>query len=388
MKSKKTIQADMDTLMPLLIGVWRRFHKLAGPSDILQTREFRSVVMAVQNLLDGLESGTSLVGTDYLADREILGAYLLYFWVIHYQQALSLLNEIPTTSGNGISRVLDLASGPGAFSFAALKHGACDVTAIDHNASALTMAGEICGRHGYPLTVRQHNVLKFPYPIQGKFDLIIIGHCLEELFPSHRSGWQNEQRHWIEQVHSLLSPQGYLLFVESSQAAPNRRMLELRNTLVNSGFPVQAPCVWRGQCPALLANNQCYAQRDFEKTFVIKEIQRSAKINLSSLKMSYLLVKHQDNKWPTLPDIPLYRVISRSVETFAGKRYHLCGTDGKRDLGSHLKEQTTAARAFDFLKRGELISIHNGLLHQNHIDIIANTEVKIQAALGKALPYN
>ena len=51
--------------MPLLIGVWRRFHKLGGPADVLQTREFRSVVQAVQTMQKGLETGHDLIGQDY-----------------------------------------------------------------------------------------------------------------------------------------------------------------------------------------------------------------------------------------------------------------------------------------------------------------------------------
>ena len=51
--------------------------------------------------------------------------------------------------------------------------------------------------------------------------------------------------------------------------------------------------MYQAECPMLeVANGTCYAQREFEKTFLIKEIQRAGQINLSSLKMSYLLIKH------------------------------------------------------------------------------------------------
>ncbi len=129
MKSFKMPFLDLDTLMPLLIGVWRRFHKLSGPADVLQTREFRSVVDAVQRLQEGLTTGDTLIGQDYFTQPELLGAYLLYDWVLHYQQGMALINEIPAVPG----RVLDLASGPGAFAFASLRHGANEVIAIDRN---------------------------------------------------------------------------------------------------------------------------------------------------------------------------------------------------------------------------------------------------------------
>lgn len=374
--------ADMTTLMPELIGVWRRFRKLSGPPDVLQTREFRSVVTAVQQLNEGLESGDRLVGEDYFTDPELLGAYLLYQWVLHYQQGLSLINELPDTP----KRVLDLCSGPGAFSFAALRQGASEVVALDRNPIALKLAGEICGRSGYPLTARCHDVLQFPYPIEGKFDLIVIGYCLEELFPSTQKEWNHKQKSWIDQLLRLLKPEGKLLIVESSLPHTNRRILSLRDELVQAGIPVQAPCVWRGECPALQTNNLCYAQRDFEKPFVIKEIQRAAQINLSSLKMSYLILRNPESGWPQLPDYPVHRVISPPMDTHAGKRFHLCGTEGKKDLGSHLKELPKEARPFEYLKRGELISIDGALVKQQHFDIILGTRITVEAALGKPLP--
>ena len=30
--------------------------------------------------------------------------------------------------------------------------------------------------------------MKFPFPVEGKFDLIVLGYCLEELFPETHKG--------------------------------------------------------------------------------------------------------------------------------------------------------------------------------------------------------
>jgi hypothetical protein len=227
---------------------------------------------------------------------------------------------------------------------------------------------------------------KFPYPVEGHFDLIIVGHALEELFPETQKNWIQGQNEWIHRLEHLLSPQGMILFVEGSLLHANHRLLALRDQLIRSGFSVQAPCVWKGECPALQTHQPCYAQRDFEKPYLVKEIQRAAQINLGSLKMSYLLIRNRQAGWPQLPEYPLYRVISPPVESHFGKRYYLCGTDGKKDLGSHLKEQSSEARAFDYLKRGELISIEGALIKQHHFDLGLGSRVKIEAALNKPLP--
>ena len=383
MKNNKTPDLDLETVVPLLIGVWRKYTKLSGPADKLQTREFRNVVQAVQQLQKGLETGHDLIGQDYLSRPDLLGAYLLYYWLLHYQQGLSLLNEIPDSLG----RVLDLASGPGAFAFAALRHGAREVVSIDRNPTALKLASEVCGRYGFPLSARNHSILKFPLPVEGKFDVIILGHCLEELFPDTQKGWNQAQKDWIQSLLRYLSPKGMFLFVENSLLHANHRLLALRDQLVKEGFPVQAPCVAKGDCPALQNKNPCYAQRDFNKPYIIKEIQRAAHINLSSLKMSYLIMRHPESGWPKLPDHPVYRVISPPIESHVGERFHLCGTDGKKDLGTQLKEVPIEARAFDYLKRGELISLEGAIVKGSHFDIGLGSRVKIEAALNKPVPF-
>jgi SAM-dependent methyltransferase len=367
--------------MPLLINQWRRLHKLSGPADALQTREFRSVVSAVQTLQMGLETGRDLVGQDYFSNNDLLGAYLLYQWPVRYQEGLCLINEVPFTP----KRVLDLGSGPGAFSFAALKHGAKEVIAIDRNTRALELAAEVCGRYGFPLTIRKHDLKKTTFPVEGKFDLIIASYCLEELFPDTQREWPAAQKKWIDNLFNYLTPEGCLLLVESSLLPSNRRLLNLRDQLVKEQVPVQAPCIWQGECPALQAKNSpCYAQRELDKPYLMKEIQRAAQINLGSLKMSYILFNHPKST-RRLPDDPLYRVISPPVESQTGKRYYLCGTAGKKNLGTHLKEHPQESKAFDYLKRGELISIKEALEKGPLFDIVLGTRIKVEAALNKPI---
>lgn len=385
MKRKKAPEADLEEIIPLLINIWRRLHKEAGPADLLQTREFRGVVAAVKKLRDGLELGDSLIGTDYFKDQNLLGGYLLYQWVIHYLEAFSILGELPTTP----RRVLDICSGPAPLAFAALRHGASDVYAIDRNEQVLELGAQVCGRYGLPLTVRRWEGPYNPIPVEGKFDLIILGHCLEELFPISLKNYEDAQARFFNYLFKLLSPNGFLLIVGSSQIESNQRILKIRDHFVGEGVPVQAPCVWQGECPALqVKNSPCYAQREFEKPYLVKEIQRAAEINLSSLKMSYIIFKSPEAKWPELPKKQLFRVVSPPVDSYQGKRFYLCGTEGKKILGTHLKEHPKESKAFEYLRRGELISIEEGLEQPKSIDIIKGTRLIIEAACGKPLPEN
>ena len=102
--------------------------------------------------------------------------------------------------------------------------------------------------------------------------------------------------------------------------------------------------------------------------------------------MTYLIFKSPEASWPALPEENLYRVISPPVESFQGKRYYLCGTDGKKSLSSHLKDHPKELKAFDYLKRGELISIEDAVDKQNCYDLVGGSKLNVIAPLGKPLP--
>lgn len=377
--------ADLETIVPLLIGQWRRVLQLSGPGDRLQTREFRAVVDQVQALQEGLFTGSGWAGTDYFRKAECLGAYTLYHWLLHYQQGLSLINELPEVP----QRVLDIGAGPCPFAFAALRHGASAVYALDSSMEALQWGAQLCGRYGMPLTVRRAKINAslghIDKQVEGQFDLIIVAHVLTELFPKATSDEAEAAHRFLEGLRRRLTPSGHLLVVDSSQPAANGRILALRDALVAGGTAIRAPCVWRGPCPAReRSDSPCFAQRPMEKPHLLKEIQRAADIKLSSLKMSYFIACAPGVSWADTGERSLHRVISPPFEGHCGTTFYLCGTDGKKKLGANPQTLPLAARPFLFLKRGELVAIDNAAQRGNTLEVVAETSLQVVAACGKA----
>lgn len=372
MKSRKAPLHDLENIMPHLIGIWRKSMKLKGPKDCLQTREFRGVVEAVKKGKEG----------ERCNDIEWISSHLLYHFPIYYQEGLSLIGELP----NVPEKVLDIASGAIAFGFSALKHGTKELTAIDKNERILNIGAEVCGRYGFPVKTLCGDPIKNPHLIQGKFDLIILAHCLDDLFPAAHNSFRELQDGWIYSlIKNHLNSKGHLLIVDSSFGEYNHRVLQLRENMVQKGVAIQAPCVFRGNCPVLNnPKNPCYAQREFFKPYLIKEIQRAASINLSSLKMSYVILRSLDEGFPVLNE-ELFRIISPPVDSHNGKTFYLCGTSGKAKLSSRLKEHPKESKAFEYLKRGELISIAGAYESDRELTIIEGTRVQVNAPLGKPL---
>lgn len=386
-KPRKQPSADLETIIPILIGQWRRMTELRGPPDVLQTREFRGVVEKVKHLQANVINGDAWVGTPYFENKEVLGAYTLYQWIIHYLQGLSLINEIPHPP----RRVLDLCAGPCPFAFAALRHGASETLALDKSLEALHWGAQICGRYGMPITVRKADCLPLAGQVQGKYDLIILGHALKELFPGMdiKPAQLAKAADYVKNLADYLTPEGHLLIVDSSTLGINRCVLKIRDAVVEKGLSVQAPCVWKGPCPALERNDTpCFAQRDMEKPYLVKEIQRASEIQLGSLKMSYILFRAPGAAWPETDQRPLYRVISPPFDSHFGQTHYLCGVDGKKKLSVVQSHITPSNKAVAHLKRGELIEINGAAERGNVFEILPETSVKIVASCGKAFIPN
>jgi len=280
-KRKKAPPSQLGEIYPLLIKQWRRLLCINDktPVDRLQTREFRRATKALKILHEGLDIGNNLRGFDYFSKPDLLATYLLYHWVFHYQEGLSLINELPTPP----STVLDIAGGSGPYALAALQHGAQEVIIADQNQAALDLGSEIAGRCGFPINVQQWDIHTGKRdPFKKKFDLITLTHSLEELFPTKEKGWATAQSEFIERLLGMLTPTGHLLIVENSWDKGNQRILALRDRMVADNVPVQAPCLWKEACPALRDKAPCYAQREMERPYTLAQLQRAARIKMSS----------------------------------------------------------------------------------------------------------
>ena len=362
-RKQSSLESSSEELTAILIATWRKILKLPiGPLDRLQTREFRALVASIEKLKKEKD----------FSEASAIGAYLLYDWQLHHAQGLSLLQELPSPP----ARVLDLACGGAPFALAALKHGAHEAVGLDTNPRLLKIATDVCGKSGYTLALREHDCQNLEFPIQGKWDLIILGYALFEL--------SKEPLAYIENLMSQLSDEGYILIVEPSLQQENRRLLALRDKINARGIPIQAPCLWKGACPAFKhPTSTCFAQRTYDKPYLVKEIQRALKVNLNSLKMSYLILRKTAR-----PDLTrsLYRVVSPPINTFRGPRFFLCGNQGQKTLGSSLDKHPKHSRAYEYLNRGDIISIENAIERENDLEVYTETSVKLEAPCDKPAP--
>ncbi len=335
----------LDEWVPRLVATWRRLRRSAADAPALTAAERRDIVEGAQQLSRGLTRERELAGARYFEDPRLLGAYLLLYWPVSYAQASSVLREL----GGAHGRVLDVGSGPGpAGGRGARRRG--DGGAGDRP-QRRGARGRARARAAPGRTARWEPARPLP---DGPFDLVLAGHVLNELYGDDLAA----RAKLVESMMARLSPGGLVVLIEPALRETSRALLSLRDRLVASGATVRAPCLYRGDCPALArAGDWCHAERSWEAPSLVEELAQAAKLHRETLKMSYLVLQAPGSAWPTLPDGRLFRIVSEPLPQKGQHRYVGCGPEGRVPLVLPHKHVRDGNRAFTELARGDVVRV-------------------------------
>lgn len=380
-------QRQLDAWIPHLLKVWRAHRQRAqgrgarrgapahdGPLD---REELREVAQGVTRLSKGLTRERELAGARYMDDPRLLGAYLLFYWPVSYAQARSALGELERRPRS----VLDLGSGPGPVAFAALDAGAKEAVAADRSRPALELARALAIEASLPLGVRDWSP-DGPLP-DGVFDLVTMGHVVNELY----QGDVGRRAALLEAVLARVSTGGALLVIEPALRETSRALLEVRDVLLARGYPVRAPCLFRGACPALVRpSDWCHAERRWRLPASVEAIARAAGLHKESLKMSYLVLGQRGAPAPVPPPGRLFRIVSEPLEGKGRQRFMGCGPEGRLGLALQDKHRTEKNRAFFGLERGTVIRVEGTEERGDGLALVEGSTVELLAAPGQPLP--
>lgn len=364
-------------LYPTLIAAWRRSR--GGPGGATGSRlspeETYAVARRVRELSRGFTRERPLAGERYLNDPDLLGAYLLHFWPISYAQTSLALAAVGRFRKGWVpDAALDIGAGPGAAALAMLEAGVRRVVATDRSASALALARTIAGARKFPLETRQWNLLTTAPTFKSEFDLIVVSHTMNELWPDHADRIRLRTE-LLLRICQFLSRDGLLLIIEPALIAVAQDAIRLRDSLVASGFGVEAPCIWQARCPAL-PKATCHGQFDWDPPRDMVRLAHAARIGRESLKMAWFALRRgaeataekqattgkDSTEAPPIaapdsaPDGGLYRVVSEPLLAKSGRvRYLICGPLGRFALSASKSCRAPGVRPFFALKRGDAI---------------------------------
>jgi SAM-dependent methyltransferase len=373
---------DLARWMPRLVAVWRRARKLPEGPPTLTPKELKEVAAGVRTLSLGLTRERQLAGGRYMDDPRLLGAYLLFYWPVSYAQGRQVLGELQTRARS----VLDLGSGPGPLAFAALDAGSAEVTAADRSRPALALARELAAEAGEAMATREWDPQKGgPLPASG-VDAVLVGHLLNELFGKGDAALERRAA-LAEQALAALRPGGSLVLLEPALRDTSRELLQLRDVLVRRGYAVRAPCLFRGDCPALLKpSDWCHAERAWTVPPLLEQLARAASLHKEALKMSYLVLAPKGEPWRAPPEGRSFRIVSEALEGKGRQRFMGCGPEGRLGLALQDRHRTEANAAFFRLQRGDVVTVTDTEPRGDGLSLTEASAVRVISPAGRPVP--
>lgn len=277
----------------------------------------------------GLVGARGLVGKDYLAQSELRQEYEAEIAPRTEEALRRVLAQLPIPRPN---RVLDLGAGTGAAGRVIRDlFDQVELVSVDRVAGPGILVADVTRG------VR-------PSGVNGRFDLIVAAHLLNEL--GTRLDVEGRAALVAGWCRELLSPEGLCIVIEPALRETSRALLGVRDRVLALGLSVLAPCLLHAACPAL--------QRDRDWCHDSAEVLVTGR---SRVDFSYLVLGHAQ---PRL-DPTRYRVVSDPLKDKGRLRLYLCGPRGRHQVMRLDRDRTAANQALDQARRGDVLIVPDSL---------------------------
>lgn len=315
----------------------------------------------VESVHAGLVGERKLIGTRYLADPALRAEYA---------------REIAPRTEVALAKILDELEGERTSTSTAVTPR----RAIDLGAGTGAVGRALRARFGEKLPLVEVDIVPAPGRVvgnlaaglpagltaEGRFDLVVAAHLLNELFVDRRPEQRIAARaeRVVAWARELLSPEGTIVLLEPALRETSRELLAVRDRLLPSGLEVVAPCFWRGPCPALARERDwCHDAAPAPPGFG------------SRVDFSYLAVRLAGASRPS-EDRALYRIVSDPMPDKGRLRLFGCGAAG-RDLLVRLDRHAAPANApFGAAARGDVLRIEGAEVAGEGLRITPGTSVR------------
>ena len=264
------------SLLAHLQSLWERALPALGSIPLPST--WGPTLRALSNRFNRIE-GTPT--GDYFGADNLSPYFAHHGWA----QAASLAAIAGETPGafEGVREVWDLGGGPGVLTLAASALlPTARFTLTDLRQEALTWAEGHLRPLGLNLRTQRQRLPELP---DGKPDLVLLGHVLNELAPK-------DQEELLQRLKARLAPGGGILILEPALLGPTRRLMHMREAFLEAPFILAAPCPCPGPCPMLALDRQwCVAELPWHSPLWFKALDAAAGLDRNHLAFAYLVAR-------------------------------------------------------------------------------------------------
>lgn len=227
-------------------------------------------------------------------------AYLVYFLPLNHARVQAVVGEaLSQDFFAGLEQVVDFGAGPGTASLALREHF--------QSFTLVEKAKEICAPFDILAGTKTVWLDKVPEIERPQSTLGVFSYSLTEL---------STLPPWAQKLEALM-------ILEPSTQQDGRKLLELRQKLIEAGFSLWAPCTHQGRCPLLTHSKTdwCHDRIHFARPPWFEKLEQHLPMKNKTLTTSYLLAR---KKKAPLKAPHIARTVGDRLEEKGKDRQLLC----------------------------------------------------------------
>jgi hypothetical protein len=284
------------------------------------------------------------------AESWVRAASLAYYYPLNYARARAVAVEAERLGFfEGLTTLIDYGSGAASalHAFQESNHAFDRAYALDVSSTALEFGAKLGGSDPATPILASGNGRGRPTQLRDRdprSTLVLASYAYAEL--------EDAPPWWLDTEA--------LAIIEPSTQAGGRRLMELRQKLIEQGFQIWAPCTHQGPCPLLThsAKDWCHDRIHWSPPTWMAETERFLPMKNRTLTFSYLLAR----KSPAPQTLSrLARLTGDTLEEKGKSRQSVCrGTE--REFLSWFPERMAKAKLGSIeLDRGVLVQLREDL---------------------------
>lgn len=286
-------------------------------------------------------------------------AYRYYFLPLNYLRAHGVIQRgLQVNFFSDLDQYIDWGAGPGTASLALaanLKKNIKKQILIDHSSEVFKVFSDL---HDYLIQPELMTVTELkPFLKQKSNSCLVFSYSITEL---------NELPKDWNQFEALM-------ILEPSTSEDGRKLLKLREELINQGYYIWAPCIHQNTCPLLSQSKYdwCHDRFHVQAPEWFQKLESHLPIKNKTVTTSYLFAR---KKAPPTKLNQLARLTGDSLEE-KGKTRQLICRGPNREFLSWLHKNASV----QVLPRGELVNLPNDLL-------LKSNELRVQSLPIETIP--
>ncbi len=262
-------------------------------------------------------------------------AYRHYYFPLNYLRNIRVIEQgLAVNFFNHLEHTVDWGAGPGTASLA-LKHNLKlkSQILIEKSTTALSAFKDIYDQLQSPTTTAVLDLKKLN--VDKNKTLLTLSYSLTEMAELPQ-GWDQFEA---------------LMIVEPSTRDDGRKLLHVRQKLIDAGYTIWAPCLHQKQCPLLLHSKTdwCHDRVHVNAPNWFKKLEEHLPFRNNTVTTSYLLARRQK---PTFKTESKIRVTGDSLKEKGKTRQLICRSEEREFLTWMHKEMKPQT-----IPRGVLIDL-------------------------------